>query len=286
MNKSVLLLPLLAGLAFSGCFGYPEGTIRPGDTVTISFDATDPSNGEVLAEGRTVSFVVGTGTSGLGAEVERQLVGHRENETVTIRSRDDESRSFRGEVEVERTLNPFPAEGSLGRPEFEANIGEPVVGDEFPLGGIYTAEVVSFDEANVTYRFILEGEQRNEFPTVGVVLVSHIEDGELKRRLDPDVGQTFTIQPPSIFAPETPLGLQPGSYRTLGADDGHIIYQYNPAQDSTLLREDLDLTIRITAHQPADHTVEPRDGNYGVRKSPRVLGDPTTLGPSDEGQDT
>lgn len=278
--KSHVQLALAAAflaLSLSGCFGYPEGTVRPGDTVTVVFDATDPATGEALATQRTATFAVGSGASGLGVAVERRLVGHRANDTVSVQSRGDESRAFGGEASVDRHLPPFPVESTLTRAEFEANIGPPEVGDEFPLGGIYTARVVSFDEGNVTYRFVLDGEQANEFPAVGVVLMSRIEGGELTRTLDPMVDATFTIRPPSIFQPSTPLGLEPGSYRTLGADEDSILFAYSPGQDAALLVPDLDVRITIQSVQPAGRVTEPVDGNYGVRGSHQVNGDPTKV---------
>jgi hypothetical protein len=274
MNVRVLLafaaiaLPLL-----SGCFGYPEGTIRPGDSVTIRFDAVDPNTGQTLATARTVQFTVGSGGSGLGMDVERRLVGHRENDTFELESRDDASRQYYGEYTIDRYLEPFPADNVVDRETFTDGIGAPSVGMTFPIQQVYRARVTAFNETHVEYRFDYD-DQPDEIdaPAFGVILVLYNDGDDVMRRLDPVVGATFSVRPPSPFSAPPPFPLEPGSYQVTGATDEHVLLAYNPGQDPRFLVPDLDISITITAHDAAARSNDPVDGNYAARDSPQVRG--------------
>lgn len=283
MNRLLVLLLVTASIAASGCTGIPEGTATNGARVTIDWTAHDPETGDVLATGTGLSFVVGRGESGLGGDLEQSLVGRQENDTYTFVSEDDESRAFSEEVRTPQFLGSDAAEGNVSIDAFNRSIGHaPEEGEVFEFNPFYDAQVVSVGETELTYRFHLEGgEQRDPVPFVGAVLVSRIEDGQLVRTLEPQEGARFTVDPPSPQNPATPLGLEPGSYRTVGAEGGDLVYEYAPVSDSALADRPVEFEVTVVEVQSlTGGSTDLEEGKYGVRGgSPYVNGDPTGVTP-------
>jgi hypothetical protein len=280
MSRTPLLAALAAGLlavGLSGCFGVPPGSADTGDQVNIRYSVFDLATGAPLRENRTVAFVVGSGTSGLGDQVERSVRGQLPNETYTVTVRDDPSLDYSGLVEVNRTLAPIPIEQSAPRGDFEQFVGPASVGQVFDAYGIYDGVVTEVGNDTVFFRIEAEQGQEDPVPSVGAILVTHVGETELTRTLEPVVGQTFTIAPPSPFAPSTPLGLEPGSYRVIGATEATLMYSRSASTETDLIGRDLRVEVTVLAVQPVAQAV-PTEGNFGVRNgSPQVNGDPSSV---------
>lgn len=275
----LLLLAATAALLLSGCAGLtglPAGAADLGDTVTVRYAIHD-LDGNVLRPERTATFVVGTGGSGLGLGFERGVRGHLVDENTTITVRDDPSLGFGKTVEVERELQGIEQVQDAPRRDFEANVGPATVGQTFPAFGIYTATVTGFTADLVNFTIEAQPDQHDPVPSVGAVLVSQGDGATIHRRLDPTVGATFVINPPTSANPNTPLGLAPGSYKTLGATEDKLQYAYSSSGSLDLVGKDLRFTFTITGIRPGSHDVEPVDGNYVARPSPYVNGDPAAV---------
>lgn len=273
------LLALLAAAALallvSGCFGVPPGAADTGDSVSIRYTAYDLDSGAVLRENRTKDFDVGSGASGLGEQLERAVRGHKANDTFTVTVRDDPALEYKGVVEVNRSLAPIPIIQSAPRADFEQYVGPASVGQVFPAYGIYDGVVTEVGNGTVTFRIQAEDGQEDPVPSVGATLVTHVGATHLERTLDPNVGTTFAISPPSPFQPSTPLGLEPGSYKVLGATETKLQYGYS-AGEPDLVGRDLRIVVTVLDVQENAAPV-PTSGNFGVRDSPQVNGDPSSV---------
>lgn len=273
------LLPLLAAAALvallSGCFGVPPGAADNGDSVRIRYTAYDLETGSVLRENRTADFAVGSGGSGLGAQLERAVRGHQPNDTFTVEVRDDPALDYAGVVEVNRTLAPIPIVQSAPRMDFEQYVGEAFVGQRFPAYGIYDGVVTELTNETVHFRIEAQDGQEDPVPSVGAVLVTTVGETELHRELRPEVGATFAISPPSPAQPSTPLGLDPGSYKVLGATETKLQYSRSLGAPD-LVGKDLRIVVTVVAVAQAEEPT-PTSGNYGARSSPQVNGDPDSI---------
>lgn len=275
------LVPLLLALvlaATAGCTGLPAGSADFGDTVNVRYSVMD-DNGNVLRTERTATFALGSGASGLGLGFERALRGALPGENLTFTIHDDPSLRFGKTVEVARDLSAIQKHQSAPRNDFESNVGPAGIGQQFAAFGIYTATVTAVTANEVS--FLIEtrdnATQRDPVASVGAILVSTPDATQIHRRLDPDVGRTFVISPPSQFSPQTPLGLAPGSYRTEGATDDKIVYAFSTSGALDLVGRSLSFNVAIVRIVAGDHEVEPVDGNYVARPTPYVNGDPTTV---------
>lgn len=274
-----LLALMVAAAAFpllAGCFGVPPGAADSGDAVTIRYSVYDLATGTALRENRTASFAVGTGASGLGDQVERSVRGHKPNETYTVTVRGDPSLAYSGLVEVNRTLAPIPIVQSAPRADFEQYVGPASVGQTFPAYGIYDGRVTNVTADTVNFRIEATDGQEDPVPSVGAILFTRVGATELTRELKPLMGQTFTISPPSQRQPSTPLGLLPGSYKVIGATETKLQYSRSASAETDLIGKDLRFQVTVLFVDEAPEVV-PTSGNYGVRSSPQVNGDPSSV---------
>ncbi len=269
-------LPLLALSMLSGCFGLPPGSIHTGDEVSIRYTATNSATGEVVRSGQLANFIVGTGASGLGAELESALRGRLPNETFTADVGRDASRDYLGIVEYDRTLDPIPIVQVHLRADVERGLGTLTLGQTFAAYQIYTGQVMALDAQNVTIQITAQDGQRNPVTSLGATYVTHIEGDNLIVAMEPDVGATFPVYPasPPYYTP--PAGLEPGSYRTEGMEGDELLYSYSPSTETELVGVPLTFEVTILTVVPGSAGAQPADGNYGVRDSPQVLGDPSS----------
>jgi len=289
--QALLVAAILASTA--GCTGLPEGAADFGDTVQVRYSATD-LNGTVLRPERTISFAIGSGTSGLGLGFERGVRGLVVGENATFVVSDDPSLGFAGDpIEVDRALQPIPMHQDAERQDFEDNVGAASVGQQFAAFGIYTATVTAVTPTRVNFTITtddldLDGEadpQQDPVPSVGAILVTTPDGVSLQRELAPDVGRVFTVNPPTASQPQTPLGLSPGTYRTLGATDDKILYVFSTSASQDLIGKDIRFHVSVIRIVPGDHEVEPDCGeedsgddcNYAARDSPYLRGDPDSV---------
>ena len=272
---AVAALVLTAGC--TGLTGLPAGSADNGDTITVRYSAKD-ADGHVMRLERSTTFVLGSGGSGLGLAFERELRGHRVDENITFALPDDPT-------EVDRELQGIPQQQDAPRREFEANVGPASVGQTFPAFGIYTATVTGVTADRVNFTIDAQPHQRNDVSSVGAVLVSDPDGETIHRTLDPTVGATFVINPPTQSNPQTPLGLAPGSYKTLGATATKLQYGYSPTGNFTLIGHELHYKVTILRLTVGDHTIAPeckdpeteKGCDYAVRPSPYVNGDPESV---------
>lgn len=286
--RLVLLLSLCL-LPLAGCLGAPEGGVMTGDRVQGSMTILDAASGEQIVGESPINFVVGDGQSGYGFQFERAFLGHTANESFVF---ERDPLEYEGLVQAPRFFGTDPAEpillaGELERDRFVSAFGEPSEGMEFtPPLSFYGYRVTGVSETMVQYVALPEDGQENEVPHVGSILVTHVElgdpddpsDDRMVQELRPDIGATFTVQPPSPFQPTTPLGLDPGSYKVIGSDEETLHFSFNPTQHPDLIGRELRFEIEIDTVVPGPGIVrEPVDGNYGVRQSTQVNGHPDTL---------
>lgn len=284
MKLPVLLATAaFALLAFSGCFGLPPGAAGTGDAVAIRYTAEDLATGQVLRQDRTASFALGSGASGLGLAFERALRGQVAGDSLTFEVHGDSSLAYTDPVAVERALSPIPRQQAVPRSEFDATpFGPATVGKEFDAYGIYTGVVTRVNETEVAFTVSAQSDgQHDPVPSVGAVLVTTMTATHLLRTLDPTVGATFVINPPSPFNPSTPLGLSPGSYKVAGATATQLQFLHSASTATDLIGKELRFTVHVLTVTAGSSEVEPVDGNYGVRQSPQVNGDASSVLGSD-----
>jgi hypothetical protein len=262
--------------AVSGCTGVPAGAADTGDGVAVRFTITDAKSGQVLRQDATSSFVLGTGSSGLGLPFELAARGVLPNGTASTEYRYDPRMDYAGLVEVNRSLSPIPILQSAPRADFEQYVGPAVIGQVFPAYGIYDGVVTEVATSTVSFRIQAEDGQEDPVPSVGATLVTHVGETELTRVLQPNLGQTFAISPPSQFQPSTPLGLEPGSYKTIGATSDRLQYSISADPNHDLIGRTLQVTLTVVDVEPQPDVV-PTSGNFGARASPQVNGDPATV---------
>ncbi|MEA3204310.1 MAG: hypothetical protein QOI63_1990 [Thermoplasmata archaeon] len=260
-------LPALAALLLlAGCLGYPPGSVRPGDSVLLRYSATDPATGAPVVAGTTVTAVAGQ-PSGLGADVDRALLGRHVNETFTVESRNPAG--YTDTQSVSSELGRSPLENQVPTTAFEAQLGPARVGQVFRASALYNATVVAIAGGNVTYRLAVSEGQEIPIPSLGLKVVHHIEGSDLVRTLGPLPGATFSVEPTA--SGQTPLGLPAGSYRTRGLEGGKLVFDYSPV-GADLFGKTLRFEVQVTAVRPGTAPTAPT-GEYGHRMSPQVLGD-------------
>ena len=279
MKFHLLLVAALLVAAGSGCFGLPAGSADTGDAVSVRYTVTDLATGAVLRSDRTASFVLGSGESGLGLGFERALRGQGAGGNLTFEVHGDATLDYANVVQVDRALAPIPSHQLVPRDEFDATpFGPATVGKRFDAYGIYVGNVTAVNETEVAFTVsTMQEPQENVVSSVGAVLVTSTTATHLLRTLDPTVGAAFAIQPPSPFNPSTPLGLKPGSYKTTGATETKLQYLHSPSLATDLLGKELGFTVAILSVTAGSSGPEPVDGNYGVRQSPQVDGDPASV---------
>ncbi len=275
--RAVVLVALLLPLA--GCLGVPDDAVGFGDTVFAAVTVYPAGNDTAIQADRPVNFAVGSGGSGFNADFERAFLGHKQGEAFRI---DLAPMEFRGEVARERFFgtdpaNPILLAGQIERDRFEGAFGPATPGMEFtPPLSFYPYRVDDVDESNVYYTALPEDGQRNNVTQVGSVLVTHVEGDRMIQELDPIIGATFAVAPPTPFQPETPLGLDPGSYLVTGKTDTQILLAYHPSQSPDLVGQGLRIEVQLNSIQKSTQDGRaPVDGNFGVRQSPQVNGRPS-----------
>ena len=274
---------LLVALSVSGCFGLPAGSAGTGDLVSIRYTATDLLTGETLRMNRSASFGIGSGDSGLGLQLERAVRGHVQGDSFDVVVKDDPSLDYSEEVFLNRSLPSIPVHQNAPLAEFTEFVGEPYANRTFEAYGIYTGLVTAWDNDTVEFDIVAQDGQLDPVPSVGAFLESHVVGGQVTRTLNPDVGATFTIAPAG-FGGSTLLGLDPGSYKVLGAAGSQIKLSFSTG-DQDLVGRDLVVHVTVVAVSAQAEPV-PTGGNYGVRESPQVNGDPhAALGQAPAGAD-
>lgn len=277
-NKLVpALVAVLAVAVLAGCTGLPAGSADRGDTVTVRYTAHDAETGAVLGQPTTLTFDIGSGASGFGTTFEIAARGHFTGDNFTVELRDDPALSYSGTAEVDASLPAIPMQQTAPRADFDQTpFGPATLGKTFAAYGIYTGTVTAANETEVAFNVTAMAGQEDPVPVVGAVLVTTSNGTHLLRTLRPVPGATFVIQPPSPFNPSTPLGLAAGSYRVIGLQGEKLLYEHSASTASALIGKDVRFMVSLLRIVAGSHGVEPVDGNYGVRSSPQVNGDPAS----------
>ncbi|HUR62763.1 MAG TPA: hypothetical protein VM286_10445 [Candidatus Thermoplasmatota archaeon] len=287
---ALVLLPL------AGCLGYPPGTIRPGDTVTVTYTATDLATGKVLARDQTATFVAGSGASGLGRDLERAVLGHRTNDTLSLESRGDAGRGFNQVVEAQQVFDSRDIVQTYNTSAFEDALKEKAtVGMAFSAFG-YNATVTDVTPALVTFRLTPRDGARQGFPEYGLTMVDSTQGGKVVRTLEPTPGVVFTvgyagqIALQALQADGTSEPFPAGTYKVLPAAGGHLRFSYSAGTATALLEKDVRFEAKIVAVEPGVRTAPVVEGCrdpagtstanaklprcYGARNSPQLDSDP------------
>lgn len=270
-----LLTFSLVATALSGCLGAPAGTPGLGDTVTVDWKAFDAHSGSEVASGSDLRFALGSGASGLGRDFERHLIGLAVGETFAFTSESDPSRPYGQVVMTPRDqIDPSDATATVDAATFTQAIGhDPVVGDVFEFN-VFKAVVDSIENDAVTYTHVA-----HEAPldSLGVMVVTSVDEGIFTIDLQALVGTTFVVQEPSPFNPGAPLeGLEPGQYRTRGMTDTHVLFDYTANPISADIDRPLRFEVTVTAYTDAAPQVFSEEG-FAARRSPVLLADPAAV---------
>jgi len=267
--KPLLALTLALVMAASaGCFGYPPGSVRPGDHLTVTVTATPLAGGAPLVTSEAWEIGdVGSGSSGLGADVEQALVGHRVNETVTLDSPATARSGYSGtqHLHVAETP-PNPIVDTAPQGALVQYLGHAVqVGGRFELGPGLNATVTAIANGTVTYRADLTDGFVMPIERFGLEQIFHIHGGNFTVTFEPLVGHEFVL---ADSGGSTPLGTPPGYYRTSGKVGDNITYDFEPA--SPLHGQAVHVTVKINSIEAASPRKAPADGQYGLRRSPQL----------------
>lgn len=266
MNVRLPLLALAAtALLLSGCFGYPVGTAKPGDTVTVRYNATDAS-GMMVKSGQVATFRLGSGASGLGLDVERALLGLGVDGTATVAS-PAEARSFNAVVTAPQEFERLAILQTYNTTAFTQQVGPPTVGMTFPAFS-YNATMVAVTPQQVTFRLEPKDGEQIAFTQYGLRMVYSTSGEERVRTLEPIVGTVFSL----AYANQIALELPAGTFKVLEAANGMLRFGYTPGSDRALVERDLTFTLTVLTVAVGE-PIEAPAGQYGRRLSPQVLGD-------------
>ncbi|MEK6985644.1 MAG: hypothetical protein AABX89_04605 [Candidatus Thermoplasmatota archaeon] len=266
MNVRLPLLALAAtALLLSGCFGYPVGTAKPGDTVTVRYNATD-ATGQMVKSGQVATFRLGSGTSGLGLDVERALLGLGVDGSATVTS-PAQARSFSTVVKAPQEFERLAIVQTYNTTAFTQQVGPPKVGMTFPAFS-YNATMIAVTPVEVTFRLESKDGEQISFAQYGLRMVYSTSGEERVRTLEPIVGTIFSL----AYANQIALELPAGTFKVLGAEDGMLRFGYTPGSDRALVERDLTFSLTVLTVAVGE-PIEAPAGQYGRRLSPQVLGD-------------
>ncbi len=236
-----------------------QGGFQPVDKAT--FDGLVRDLGLLMSFGLNKEFIMGSGASGLGFDIERGLIGVSVNETTKIVSNDDPSRGFSSLVTRVAELGGGDMMRSIPRTQFEGSLGTPTIGQVFQLDQVVSAEVTSFDNATVNTRVTLQDGE--EFPAdiVGSRVVARVGPVKYAFILEPVEGETFTI---NANPTGTPLDLAAGTYRSVGVQGANAVWAFS-ATPAHLVDVPIEVHAKITKITRNDASVP--EGEYGVRSS-------------------
>ena len=277
VSTKTIAIALLSTAALAGCFGDPQAAV--GSTVVVDVTFYDLETGDLLGTAPGLRFVVGSNQSGLGREFESSLRGLDQGDEAESEVPGLPNATFDRDAAMpipRDYLGGFPRNGTHPLDAVNQILGhEAEVGEEFD-NRIYTIRVTDIDEergvASLTY--VLDGPQRDPFPELGITLVSSPRGDSVERTVDADVGTRFTIP---ATPPPWPFGLQPGNYEHVRQNATHfeVAPQADPAPvDFAPLISEHRVRVVAEVIEVIPPQGGPVDGNYGVRQSPQVLGDP------------
>lgn len=225
---AALLLPLL-----SGCFGYPEGTVRPGDAVAFRYALPESLGGNA----DTGLLVVGNGYSLLGPEGEAALVGQRANTTLTIIS----SMTAIDTLPVHLDAAAQPLETRLPRALVgNASIGDRVILDDY---GMYPVIVTGLSEGGADVRFDREDGDAVDIPQFGIRVRFHVDAEGIRRTVEPFVGARFDVTPQDVAA-GSPFR-NPGHHVVLGDNGEEVVFGVRSVAAGPVFEADVPLQVTI-----------------------------------------
>ncbi len=280
MNRiiHILLLAALAAIPLSGCLGLPEGSADSGYEVALQFRAFDADSGETLVSSAT-GFVIGSGDSGLGPQFERNIIGHKVNETFTFVINNEGPTRYPGEASVPRALSDVPLVQQTSHSTFISFVGlQPDVGLVFPLaqdehGNVLLEGRVLANDTQVSFRVLVEDGQEIPAPEIGAKVRYGVIGDNATRSLVSDVGAVFGIAVPAPGRP-TLLGLQPGAYRSTGMSDTDLLFEFNSNYHyPQLLGRNVRYEVTLLGVAAGDEELDP-DRRITERTSPVLRGTP------------
>lgn len=200
----------------------------------------------------------------LGFELERELVGAQVNQTLRVISRDDPTRDFHERVTADKWISDLqPLDQTIPRNTFEQNLGTPEMGQVFQFNNLFEAEVTAIDDNEVQARLLVQPDQEFDASVVGGQVVARVLGDDYRFELVLVPGEVFTIQS-SPFSP-APLGLEDGTYRSVGTEGDEVVWQYASAIGA-LVGRDVEFVVKVLEiTSPADEVL---GDDYGARRSP------------------
>lgn len=227
-----------------------------------TFDSAVRDLGLLMSFSVNKEFVMGAGTSGLGFDVERGLIGISVNETTTILSEDDPSRGFSTTVRRPAELGGGEMMRSIPRGQFESSLGTPTVGMVFQLDQVVSAAVTSFDNTTVEAQVTLQDGEDFDAAIVGSKVVARVTPTTYTFILEPVDGQTFAVAANPLG---TPLDLAAGTYRSIGLQGTEAVWAFS-STPAALVEVPIEVHAKITKITSVQALVP--TGDYGVRTSP------------------
>jgi hypothetical protein len=275
MNRPTRLVPLALAVLLAGCFGVPPGTVRAGDTVTVSYVATDAS-GAVVAQGATATFVAGHPAAGLGPDLGNAVVGRHANETVSLTTR------LADAVEAAQLFDERARVQTYNTSAFAKAVGTPTVGMNFSAYG-YNATLTAVTPELVTFELLARDGLRQPFPEYGLTMVYSSQGDQLVKTLEPTPGKVFAIDfagqiaLQAIHPDGTGEPLPAGTYRVLPASGGRLHFAHTAGPDAALLDQDVTVALTIVTVEGGQGGAPQVTGGYGARYSPQLRGDPRSI---------
>ncbi len=252
MKFPILVVLGAIALATSGCFGYPPDTVRPGDRVSIVYQAV-PADGSPAPNPCYVSAVIGSGV--FGRNVESALLGHARGDEVTIAVTNAAAlpcQSTAVPAEVQR----FPATRSAPREAMETFLGKAaVVGEMFVLDGL-NYRVSGLNATTATYRML--GGQVVAQAQLGLNLFIDEAGDDIIVRMEPD-GSAAVIQ-----GPIAELQLGNGNFTAIALHGDQVLFSIDAPRALGLNKA---ATVSVTILGIGVGQMALTGGNYGQRWS-------------------
>lgn len=202
----------------------------------------DGEDGAPFTHNGTLAFRIGSGHSGLGADVERALVGHTAGEAVEVESADDPARRP-GSATLGRSFGPFDAEQPwdivqfrLANPHLNLSAlraGDPV--DHHPWEPYYNATYASHNETHAVLRYHPVHNRLfrlGDYPIQLRALVA--DDGSWREEYVTHAGAAFQIPPAPSYSCRTDFNLPPGDYTVAEVRATDLLLHFEPALPAEL----------------------------------------------------
>lgn len=235
-------------LVSAGCFGYPAGTIRPGETVALLVEGAAVSDGFCY-------FVGGAPTA---------LQGRAAHDVAQLTSADFKNLSCNSIIKKNVVLDVSPVyAGVAPKVAFERRFGPASVGLNFTLNGLDLV-VASVNETSVSFDRRVSAPQ--PYPEFGLDVI-FVRTGA---NITQELSANFTGVP--FQGPVTGLVEKAGKYIVVSQRGGNLLIA-DMGRSATIDTTNGGLTVTVLRFQPFGTSAPvtgPNGIEYGHRESPQV----------------